>query len=160
MARNAVAQVVHRHGPNCSSSRIALHRVMDIRVIDSVHYYWPKGDANEQADGCWVPYADVVDYLIGIEKNTVMENAYLRDQVNAANSAYQDAWDHYDATVQRFCGSTPASDCRFSSQHDYEIAKRAYDLAVRATDYWRCWFENAKSSEYPGHIPHTCEELE
>ena len=71
------------------------HRVVSTHVIDGVHYYWPKGDAHADADGCWVPHTAVDGYLIELHRNTVTANAELRDNVNAANAAYSSAWEAY-----------------------------------------------------------------
>ncbi|MDE2899970.1 MAG: hypothetical protein OXN15_02955, partial [Chloroflexota bacterium] len=42
--------------PNDPSHSYTGHRVMNIRVTGGIYYYWPKGDANSKADGCWVPH--------------------------------------------------------------------------------------------------------
>ena len=67
------------------------HRVVATHIIDDVHYYWPKGDAHAHADGCWVPHTAVDGYIIELHRNTVTANAELRDNVNAANTAYASA---------------------------------------------------------------------
>ena len=62
------------------------HRVMDIKVENGVYSYWPKGDANEEPDGCWVPFDHVQGYIIEIHKDVRPENAVLRDFVNDASA--------------------------------------------------------------------------
>ena len=43
--------------PDCTEGNVdglsTAHRVTAIKVVNGVTYYWPKGDANERADGCW-----------------------------------------------------------------------------------------------------------
>ena len=67
------------------------HRVLDIRVIGGIYYYWPQGDANSGPDGCWVPHTAVDGYIIEVHKNTRPQNARLRNNVNAARVAYEAA---------------------------------------------------------------------
>ena len=118
------------------------HRVMDLRVTNGVHYYWPQGDANSGPDGCWVPESSVKGYMIEIHKDTRPANATLRNNVNAAKDAY------VAARVRYGCSSNLRRTCYASGS--------AYDAIVQAYNYWDCWYENALNSEYPGHIPHSC----
>lgn len=160
------------------------HRVMDIRVIDGIHYYWPQGDANSEPDGCWISESSVNGYLVEIHKNTRPANATLRNNVNAAKAAYitaresrDAAWDAYAgerdayfALRQRYgCPSDPSATCYASglaydtlvqayqaTNHAYDTYDSAYENYERASDYYDCWYKNAEDSEFPGHIPYMC----
>ena len=80
------------------------HRVMEIKVEDGVHYYWPKGDANSEPDGCWIPDSNVLDYMIEVHKDARPENAELRQDVLDAFARWDEGKVKYDeawAGVQR-----------------------------------------------------------
>lgn len=133
------------------------HRVMEIKVIDGVHYYWPKGDANEMPDGCWIPESSVNGYIIEVHKNTRPANATLRNNVNAARAAYRTARDAYQDLRQFYGCYDFTVTCVVYSDFAYNELSRAYDIYEQAYDnYWNCWYRNAEDSEYPGHIPYTC----
>ena len=96
--------------PDETDSRFVSHRVMDIRVIDGVAHYWPKGDGNTEADGCWVLHTAVDGYIIAIHKDTRPANKGLRNRVNssearyvAARDARVAAWSDYLAENERLC---------------------------------------------------------
>ena len=132
------------------------HRVMDIKVEDGVYYYWPKGDANDEPDGCWIPHFNVDGYIIEIQKGVVPENVDLRDRVNAASAALDAAEDAYRDQLERHCGTHhPPTTC-YISQPYYDEVIELYDRYSEAYDSWDCWYKNAKDSEYPSHIPHDC----
>ncbi len=133
------------------------HRVMDIRVTNGVHYYWPQGDANSGPDGCWVPESSVTGYMIEIHKNTTPENATLRDNVNAAKDAYVAARDAYRDLRQSYGCYDFTATCVVYSDFAYNALTAAYQRYSEAYDYyWGCWYRNAENSEYPGHIPYEC----
>ncbi len=67
------------------------HRVVDTSYRNGIYFFWPKGDANSEADGCWVPHTAVNGYMIEVHKNTRPENATLRNNVNSAMVAYEAA---------------------------------------------------------------------
>ena len=121
--------------PDCWESapdnRYTAHRVMEIKIENGVYYFWPKGDFNREADGCWVHQDNVKDYLVGLEKDVRPKNSYLQSQVIASKVAYEDALEAY-----RWDGS-----------------RDAYNRLQSASRLYECWFRNAKESEYPGHIP-------
>ena len=145
------------------------HRVLNIEVRGGVYYYWPKGDANKKADGCWIPETSVRGYLIDIEKNVRMENAALRDAVNGAKAARdarrvesENARAAYLDVIERYCGHRVPGEC-YLDPGPYAVADAAYyryDAAYEKYDaawnLWDCWYDNALKSEYPGHIPHAC----
>ena len=145
------------------------HRVLNIEVREGVHYYWPKGDANQKADGCWIPETSVRGYLIDIEKNVRMENAALRDAVNSskatrdARAAESEAAENaYLDVIERYCGHRVPEEC-YLDPGPYAVADAAYarwNAAFQryeaAWTLWDCWYDNALKSEYPGHIPHAC----
>ena len=150
-----------------------LHRVIDVKVEDGVHYYWPKGDASERPDGCWVPYEDVDSYIVEIRKNVYPENAFLRDQVQVHAAAASPSWDDYlgvvvelRAALGRYCVlvsdwgyDLETRDCAFD-ESAYTIVNAIWDryLAFRdryeqVWEPWFCWVGVASLSEYPGHVP-------
>ena len=43
------------------------HRVMNIKHEDGAFYFWPQGDANDEADGCWIPEENVDSYIIDVQ---------------------------------------------------------------------------------------------
>ena len=123
------------------------HRVMDIKVEDGVHYYWPQGDNNPEDDGCWVPETDVHGYIIYIDRGVYPENAKLRDSVNAAEEAYRLAVAAYDdaladaapalkaaedayiaVRVRHGCPSFLRVTCDFTAQTAYDEITDAYRL--------------------------------
>ena len=77
--------------PDCWGGDGAAHRVVDVKVEDGVYYYWPKGDNNSEADGCWVPHTDVLAYITEIHRGVRPENAELRQHVNSAKAAFDEA---------------------------------------------------------------------
>ena len=145
--------------PNCwedgASGRGAAHRVADIELRGGIYHYWPKGDASDEPDGCWIPQTSVRGYIIEIHKNAVPENAELRDQVNAARAAFVAAREAYRDLLEGYCGSRDPDGC-YLDPRPYAEVDEAYERALEAQEHWRCWYENAGKSEYPGHIPHEC----
>ena len=145
--------------PNCwedgASARRTAHRVADIELRGGIYNYWPKGDASDEPDGCWIPQTSVRGYIIEIHKNAVPENAELRDQVNAARAAFVAAREAYRDLLEGYCGSRDPDGC-YLDPRPYAEVDEAYERALEAQEHWRCWYENAGKSEYPGHIPHEC----
>ena len=96
------------------------HRVESNRNASGIYYYWPKGDANSEADGCWIPHTNVLGYMIELHKNTHLENIDLRNRVNTAkansdaalstytywNAIYEQQSDYYDRKYLEYCGSS------------------------------------------------------
>ena len=151
--------------PDCLSdtpeTNFTAHRVVEITVRNGVHYYWPKGDNNLEADGCWVPEHHVNGYLIEIHKNVNMENEHLRRMVNGAYSAMLNATARYLDLVEQVCGVRDIDACpnwriRQASTQMLEAVLRAYDTADRAWNHYNCWYQNALDSQRPGHIPYSC----
>ncbi|MDO8751639.1 MAG: hypothetical protein Q7K03_10950 [Dehalococcoidia bacterium] len=97
-----------------SSTRVA-HRVTTIRVEAGTIYYRTKGDANSSDDGCWIPSSSVNGYIITLYKNTKLENAPIRDRINALKVTMDWAEAAYDAAHQI-----------------YEQKKVSYDLKLAA----------------------------
>ncbi len=168
--------------PDCSTEEVVedaagtAHRVMDIKVENSVYSYWPKGDNNREADGCWVPFENVQGYVIEIHKGVQPENATLRGLVNRAHEKEDEAWTaleasterleeleaEYLAVIERYCGAgVKPGDCTLPSP-EYEIADRVYrryDSAFRAyeaafkewenaSEYAQCWHDAALNALY------------
>ena len=133
------------------------HRVLAIQIIEGVHYYWPKGDALAEPDGCWVPYTAVDGYLVALHRNTVPANAMLRDEVNAARAAYDTAWEVYLDAIEATCGHRDHRRCSYSLTT--ALGRQTQDLwlqAKAASDFYSCWLGNAAASQRPGHIPYEC----
>ena len=134
--------------PSCPTGdglehRGASHRAVDVKVEDGKHYYWPKGDANREADGCWIPAADVTGYVVGVHQNARPENQPLRTEVNQAKVALH-------GLLDRYCSiDVKVDDCQLGSTAEH-------DEIMVAADTFDCWYRVAQESEYPGHIPYRC----
>ncbi len=140
--------------PDCLTDEVVedaagtAHRVMDIKVENGVYSYWPKGDANEEPDGCWVPFDHVQGYIIEIHKDVRPENAVLRDFVNDASAKEREARDaflearaDYFAIIERYCGvGVNPGDCLLASP-EYEIAIAAHRVQEDAFEEWERWSE-------------------
>ena len=170
--------------PDETNTAFTVHRVTDIRVIGGVTHYWPKGDANSKADGCWVPHTAVDGYIIAIHRNTRLENTELRDKVNAADTRYASAraarvaaWATYLAErdayvalrVRHGCPGDVTATCyadgaalaelvqAFKSyRRVVDVYRNAVGVEERAASIYECWYDNARESLYPGHIPNLC----
>ena len=130
-----------------------LSRIYHVDVRDGAHYYWSKGDNNPEPDGCWVPEQHVQGYITEMYRNVRPENAELRELVNAAKDAYHEARIAYYALRDQYCQRD--EHCTAPS-HIY-VSLEALGAVLDATwDYFDCWQESARQSEYPGHIPHRC----
>ena len=138
------------------------HRVMDVKIENGVYSYWPKGDANREADGCWVPFDHVQGYIVEIHKGVHPQNAALRNSVNRAarleaeaRSASEAAREEYYSIIEQYCGpSVDPGDCSLPSPQ-YDIAIRAHQAWVDAYEEWeqysaynRCWVDSASSALY------------
>ena len=142
--------------PDAVAGRSA-HRVQDTYLEDGVLHYWPRGDAHAQSDGCWVPSTAVHGYIIELHKNTVPENAVLRDNVNAANAAYREAREAYVDVIEQYCGHRQPERCSVSVEDPLgREAQRLLRVSQEAYEHYRCWYNNAANSLRPGHIPHDC----
>ena len=119
------------------------HRIVDVKVEDDQHWYWPKGDAHREADGCWVPFEHVKAVAVEVHRGVRPANAELRELVNAAMVTV-------NGLVDRYCGvGVGADDCELSTVAQYDELEAAADL-------FDCWYEVASTAEYPGHIPSRC----
>ena len=142
--------------PGATAGRTA-HRVQDTYLEDGVLHYWPKGDAHAESDGCWVPSTAVHGYIIELHKNTVPENAVLRDNVNASNAAYREAREAYVDVIEQYCGHRQPERCSVSLEDPLgREAQRLLRISMDAYEHYRCWYNNAANSLRPGHIPHDC----
>jgi hypothetical protein len=142
--------------PDAVAGRTA-HRVQDTYLEDGVLHYWPRGDAHENSDGCWVPSTAVHGYIIELHKDTVPANAVLRDNVNAANDAYLEARGAYVDVIEQYCGHREPERCSVSLEAPLgREAQRLLAISMDAYDHYNCWYNNAANSQYPGHIPYDC----
>ena len=184
-----VVGVVINVDPHCGEGdgdgRGVAHRVTGIKVRNGVHYYATKGDALGAVDTCWIPYSDVLEYLVAVDKDVYPENAELRDRVNGALAAFRaeqaaaDAIDRrqlaareaYYSLLEQTCGvavsfgncpqMTEAQDQRLRDTYDryedlYDEFLAASRVRADARRHWECWYRNAEQSLGPGHIPHAC----
>ena len=84
-------------------------------------------------------------------------NAELRDNVNAANTAYASAWEAYLDAIQAYCGHRNPQRCSVSTSNALGRQAQTLWLQVQeASSLYTCWYNNAAASQYPGHIPNTC----
>ena len=145
--------------PDCwedePNDRWTAHRVMDIKVENGVHYYWPKGDSNPEDDGCWVPEQHIRAYIIEIHRDVRPENAELRELVNAAKTVYNEARATYYELRDRHCPDRDAT-CTAPTFAIYHRLVALGDALDAAWDHYDCWAQVARDSEYPGHIPRRC----
>ena len=152
--------------PRCSETHAdkddigTAHRVIDIRVENNIYHFWPRGDGNEEDDGCWIPHGNVGAYAVEFFPNTRPENAELRLAVLTARDAYRAIRDEHSALYLRYCGF-PFSDgrtCRLPN-HQFREVDQLWDEVKAALTNYNCWYDVALASERPGHIPeHMCGE--
>lgn len=164
------------------------HRVIDIKVENGETFYWPKGDGNREADGCWIPYDAVIGYVVELRRNVRPENAFLRDKVNAAIAALYEAMDEleavesawaqveteYDEAIEQYCGvgvqpsncylGEPAYSIVIDVYNRFDALGAKYDQAYAAFErthaWWECWDSVARNSPAPGVVPpNTCSSL-
>ena len=142
------------YGPPCwGGDGRAAHRVLTMEVRDGIRYYWPKGDANREPDGCWVPVTNVDSYLIELHPAGRPANALLREAVNAARAEHYRTLDAYYGLRDLHCERQET--CRVPGPiYDELSGLRVAGEAAYAV--YQCWRENALQSEYPGHIPNEC----
>ena len=129
------------------------HRVMEIKVENGQHYYWPKGDNNPTEDGCWVPARHVRSYIVEIHRNVRPENAELRRLVNEAKDVYKEARAAYYALRDQHCER--GERCTVPTPIYTRLVSLG-DALDTAWAHFSCWQDSARASEYPGHIPHVC----
>ena len=142
---------------------LIIHRVMEIGPTS----YLTKGDANTIEDG-WTDAEDVVGYLIQVHRNVNPENAPLRAAVMAAKGALDLAENAliiaeaaYEARVNDYCGGNAGCTVYYYDESDpiyvtYQAYEGAFKVYERALNTYECWFKNAVHSQYPGHIPYSC----
>ena len=118
-----------------------LHRVIDIKVEDGVHYFWPKGDAEEEADGFWVAESSVLGYATALLQGTRPQNAALRDRVNGAKDMYiatrakmLETRGIYDEAATMYCGSIEAASSCNAAPADFRRVLDAYESFAIAWD--------------------------
>ena len=150
--------------PSCDEAEpdgvLVRHRVIDIKVEDDVYYFWPKGDGNREADGCWL-HQDAVDaYVVEVFYNSLPENSELWNAVSEAKQDYWGAIDAFDATHLQYCGF-PSEDDRncwlVLNDHQFDVLSGLLDTWGKAEATYDCWYDVALRSERAGHIPaHTC----
>ncbi|MDA0988138.1 MAG: hypothetical protein O2783_03170 [Chloroflexi bacterium] len=140
---------------NLSGSGRVAHRVVDIRMEANIYYYWPRGDANSQDDGCWIPHANVNGYIIDLQKNTHPENQALREKVNSSKAArdlalqnYEEKEAAYDQKRLFYCGSV-AGTCTLQEPYYSELTQlynelnSLYNTYLNAYNTWELAYNEA-----------------
>ena len=134
--------------PECElgSGGAVSHRVMDIKEVDGIYYYWPKGDANADADGCWIPDTNVYGYIIELHKDTHPGNNNLRNRMNAARAErdetfaqFKAAEEEYSRGYLEYCGHNPDA-CSLDSARVAEL-DRLYDEYIRLFEIHQTAYE-------------------
>ncbi len=121
------------YSPSCYGAPYeTAHRVTQIQGAAGVYSFRTKADAADSDDGCWIPQENVSGYLIDIQKDTRMGNAWLREQVNNAR------------------------DLHLRLEAKYISTGEDYALYLEAHRNWSCWVESAAQSTGEGHVPFTC----
>ena len=153
------AVIVFTPTPECELGVGAVsHRVMDIREVQGTYYYWPKGDANAEADGCWIPDTNVYGYLIELHKDTHPGNSNLRNRMNAARverdetfAQFKAAEDAYNRIYLEYCGSNPDA-CSLEPARVAELDRlydeyiRLFELHQTAYEAWNVVYQEAWAS--------------
>ncbi len=165
------------YGPGCWEDADGFsHRVIDVKVEDGVQYYWTKGDASLEDDGCWVPHEHVEAYVVAVYMDVYRENAWLRDKVNGSEAAMDvllDSWWDLDAVygeaLERYCGVGVAEGDCYGRLRDreYNIVVNIWNRLDAAADRYEkaeeshlCWLDVARASKYPGHVPENdCDDM-
>ncbi len=104
------------------------HRIIGLRDGEVLTH----GDGQFDADG-WVSIDRIIGYVVEVEKNARPYNAELRDYVNVARVAYNDAATVYEETALTYCADAyDLSGCSLSMAAVTEI-EAAYAVARRAS---------------------------
>ena len=115
------------------------HRVTKVKEVDGVLYFWPKGDNNRRADGCWIPEDNVRGYIMEIHKDVFADTstADLRDYYNGARKEYQN-----------FCrrNTVTPGQCNFYS------GSGLFERATTLFEKIGCWREIVDAWKYPDEI--------
>ena len=118
------------------------HRVMSVRRgASGDYYYWPKGDANSQDDGCWIPHTNVNGYMIELLLNTNLENSGLRNRVNTAKAAWDEARQNYEQKRLEYCGSVTGA-CTLSGARYNEVI-RLLNIFLAKSIFWEVVYREA-----------------
>jgi hypothetical protein len=124
-----------------SGAGLVAHRVIRIKVEAGTYYYWPRGDANSQDDGCWIPHTKVDGYIIGLQKNTHPENQALRNRVNSAKAVrdqaeavYDQKLDYYNQKRLEYCGSVTGT-CELGEPYYSEMIQLNNELSALYSIY-------------------------
>ena len=138
------------------------HRVLDIKVVGGVHYYWPKGDANDAPDECWIPEGNVNGYVIAVQKNVQPENSALRGFVNDSTEDLKSAIADMAASLKkhndaydRWCSHVASGEtCYLPHSQVTELNilwghyLREFERYDDVYDSWQCWQGSAASARY------------
>ncbi|MSQ22319.1 MAG: hypothetical protein EXR53_03295 [Dehalococcoidia bacterium] len=134
------------------SSASVAHRVTAINLEAGTIYYRPKGDANSSDDGCWIPSSSVNGYIITLYKNTKLENAHIRDRINAlkwaldfALAGSEQSSQIYKQYVSLHCpGNVCPSQYYGTAVSLYEDVQQKYSQYTSAYDTYRAAIEAEK----------------
>ena len=133
------------------------HRVIDIRTVGGAYFFWTKGDANPDVDGCWIPASSIHGYMIELHKDTHPENSDLRSLVNTAKAERDEAFERYQAaevsynhTYSEYCGHNPDA-CSLDSARVAELDSlydeyiRLFNLYQEAYEAWNTVYLEASN---------------
>ncbi|MCY4576003.1 MAG: hypothetical protein OXC55_05325 [Chloroflexi bacterium] len=143
--------------PDCWDSGDGIHtvhRIIDIRVVYGTYYFWPKGDSNFEADGCWIPAANVKGVAIEFHRNVHPLNAELHRVMITAKRDLYVAEEAYYSVRDRYCAREVES-CTLPSDV-YPRGVRLWREVQAARELYSCWADVAHASQYEGHIPWRC----
>ena len=128
-----------------SVERVA-HRVVKIKLEGGIHYYWPKGDNAEEADGCWIPETNIYAYIIKVHKNTHPYKADLRNSVNDAKAEFEKTRTTWRQKRTEYCGPDDTKIC-YLAQEKIDELDRLFQVHTRAFDRYTCWLKIARTEE-------------
>jgi len=50
------------------SKHLIMHRVIDTKILNKIQYFRTQGDHNVTDDGCWIPFENVLYYVVKVEQ--------------------------------------------------------------------------------------------
>ena len=138
-------------------SEYVRHRVVAVRAGTDAPEYLTQGDANPEPD-CWVPFGAVHWVVVDVRKNVYPANKPLFDAVQLVLTAYNEAERAYLDHTEAICGHRDPANCAPPHGADRDHGERLWERTERLKADLECWFTKARRSEYPGHIPATCQD--
>ena len=135
-----------------------LHRILERKVENGVNYFWPQGDAADEADGYWVPEDWVEGYVTELHKNSHPENTELRNEVLAKEDEYYRTQAHYEAVEDEVCGDISPGEICYTTDEEEDRLDSAYDAYLLS---WCRYVAVLNSAELAGTglariLPYEC----